>query len=194
MYLASGSPQRRKLLADAGYEFVIRPAGVDEDEYPKNLLPSDVALHLARAKADAVAEQFPDAVVLGADTVVAFGDRVLGKPRDAKHATRMLDLLAGTTHIVITGVAVICRATNFVRAAKVLSAVRMKNLTPKEIQAYVESNDWQGKAGAYGIQDKDPFVERIAGDHQNIIGLPMTKTVELLSAAGVTPKKTEDRG
>jgi septum formation protein len=194
LYLASGSPQRRKLLEGAGYEFVIRPAGVDEDNYPKNLLPSDVALHLARAKADAVAEQFPDAVVLGADTVVAFGDRVLGKPRDAKDAARMLDLLGGTTHIVITGIAVICRATNFVRAAKIMSAVRMKVMSPKEISAYVESNEWQGKAGGYGIQDKDPFVERIAGDRENIIGLPMTKTNELLSAAGITPKRIEDRG
>jgi septum formation protein len=195
LYLASGSPQRRKLLSDAGYDFIIRPAGVDEDAYPKNLLPSDIALHLARAKADAVSEQFPDAVVLGADTVVAFGDRVLGKPRDAKDAYGMLDLLAGTTHIVITGVAVICRATSFVRAAKVMSAVRMKTLTPKEIQAYVESNEWQGKAGGYGIQDNDPFVERVAGDHENIIGLPMKKTIELLEAAGVAPvRRGEDGG
>ena len=188
LYLASASPQRRKLLADAGYEFVIRPAGVDEETYPRNMLPSDVAMHLARAKADAVSEQFPEAVVLGADTVVAFGDRVIGKPRDAEHARKMLELLAGTTHIVITGVSIICRERTFVRVARVMSAVRMKQLTAEEIRNYVESGDWQDKAGGYGIQDQDPFVERIAGDHKNIIGLPMKKTSELLAEAGVYPK------
>src|SRR5688500_3570851 len=102
--LASASPRRQSLLRDAGYEFDIDPPDIDESAFPPGLLPSKVALHLAEVKAKAVAARHPSDVVLAADTVVAFGDQMLGKPDDAAHAKRMLQLLAGTTHIVITGV------------------------------------------------------------------------------------------
>ena len=185
--LASASPRRQSLLRDAGYEFEIDAADIDESAYPTGMLPSKVAVHLAEAKAKAVAARHPDDVILAADTVVAFGDAMLGKPNDAAHAKRMLELLSGTTHIVITGVAVMHVAAEFNRTARAMSAVRMRLLAPTEIDHYVASGAWQGKAGGYGIQDPDPFVIRQAGSHTNIVGLPMTLTKALLSDAGVVP-------
>src|SRR5690606_2881940 len=139
LVLASRSPRRQELLRAAGFTFSIDPADINEDDYPARMLPADVALHLARTKADLVAQRQPDAVVLAAETVVAFGARMLGKPADADDARRMLKLLGGTTHIVVTGVAVAHVAGNFVRARKVMSAVRMRPMTELEIQRYIES-------------------------------------------------------
>jgi septum formation protein len=187
LILASGSPRRQQLLREAGYVFEVHPANIDEEDYPPGTMPSDLAGRLAVRKANAVAPQFPEGVVLAADTVVALGDRALSKPTDAADARRMLELLSGTTHIVITGVAVVRLAGNYAASARVMSGVRMRPLSPEEVARYVASNDWQGKAGGYGIQDDDPFVTRIAGCHTNIVGLPMAETRRLLAAAGITP-------
>ena len=196
--LASASPRRQDLLREAGYAFTVEPANIDEESYPPTLLPSELAEHLAVQKAQAVSPRFPDDVVLAADTVVAFGDLVLGKPRDADDARRMLRLLAGTTHIVITGVAVARVSAGLMLKDRVLSAVRMRGLSPAEIDRYVATNDWAGKAGGYGLQDADlfpadhprrgdPFVRCLTGSASNIIGLPMERTAALLAEAGVTP-------
>lgn len=187
LILASASPRRQELLRQAGYSFTVHPADIDEENYPPGLRPSDVARHLAFQKAQAVASKFDQDVVLGADTVVAFGEQLLGKPRDAADARNMLRLLAGTTHIVITGVAVIHRAKQLLLVSRVMSAVRMRDLTPDEIDRYVASNQWQGKAGGYGIQDNDPFVTRLSGCHTNIVGLPMPEVIKLLTQAGIAP-------
>ena len=190
LILASASPRRQQLLREAGYEFVVHPANIDEDDHPARILPSDLAEYLAAQKAKAVAAdpKFRDDVILAADTVVAFGDRSLGKPADPREARAMLDLLSGTTHIVITGIAVSRPATGYTARSRVLSAVRMRNLSPDEIARYVATNDWQGKAGGYGIQDEDPFVTRVAGCHTNIVGLPMPETHRLLGQAGIAPR------
>ena len=187
--LASASPRRQDLLRDAGYAFDVDPADIDEDDYPQGMLPTAIAMRLAEAKARAVAARHPNDVVLAADTVVAFGDSPLGKPGDPAHARRMLQLLSGTTHVVVTGVCVMRQDPLFFKAARVMSAVKMRVLTPGEIDRYVASNEWQGKAGGYGIQDKDPFVVRLSGSHTNIVGLPMTVTRKLLEEAGITPEK-----
>ena len=187
LILASASPRRQSLLAEAGYAFVVHPSDVDEEAAGTTPLPAELALQLAVAKADAVAAKFPEDVVLAADTVVAFGDQPLGKPADADHARRMLALLSGTTHVVITGVAVVRRAANLHALARVMSAVRMRDLTAAEVERYVASDEWRGKAGGYGIQDNDPFVHRLTGCHTNIVGLPMTTTRRLLAEAGVFP-------
>ena len=169
--------------------FEVVPADIDESNHPPDLLPGEIAEHLAFEKAQAVAERVPDGVVLAADTVVALGDRPLGKPVDAGDARGMLRLLGGTTHQVITGVCVVRRATNFVSHSRVTSSVHMRPLTDAEVEAYVASGEWQGKAGGYGIQDDDPFVTRISGCHTNIVGLPMTDAARLLAEAGVHPKR-----
>lgn len=189
LILASASPRRQSLLREAGYDFLVHPADVDEEQYPANLLPAEVAVHLATLKAQHIAADYPDAVVLGADTVVAFGDQLLGKPADADDARRMLKLLSGTTHIVITGVAVIHKSMAWMRTARAMSAVRMRPLTRGEIETYVAGGDWRGKAGGYGIQDSDPFVTRVSGSHTNIVGLPMEATIQLLDEAGIAHER-----
>ena len=189
LILASGSPRRAELLREAGYDFEVDPADSPE-LVPAGMMPSQAAVYLAEEKAKVVAARHVNDVVLAADTIVAFGDLVLGKPADFMHAKRMLTLLSGTTHLVITGICVVHMAGNFAKGAKAMSAVRMRPLSPEEIHNYVAGGAWEGKAGGYGIQDPDPFVIRQAGSHTNIVGLPMEITTRLLAEAGIVPKKT----
>jgi len=186
LVLASASPRRQQLLRQAGYEFAVFPANIDEDSYP-TLLPIELARHLSFEKAKAVAARFPNDVVLAADTVVAFGDRALSKPEDAEDARRMLTLLSGTTHIVITGVTLMQKESEVQQTRAVMSAVRMRPLTPQEIDGYIAGNQWEGKAGGYGIQDDDPFVIKMSGSQSNIVGLPMEVVEKMLSEVNVLP-------
>jgi len=188
LILASSSPRRQKLLREAGYEFTVVPSNVDESAVPATLGPGDLAEYLGRLKAQTVAAQFPQDVVLGADTVVEFAGHILGKPADAADAARMLRLLSGTTHSVITGIAVFRAGDGLSLHARVLSPVQMRKLMEREIEDYVAGGQWQGKAGGYGIQDPDPFVVSVSGCHTNIVGLPMTTTSQLLEQAGIRPK------
>ncbi len=196
LILASASPQRRQLLLEGGYDFEVHPADIDEDDYPPQILPADLAQRLAMLKAQALVDRFGSEVILAADTVVAFGDTPLGKPADEAEALTMLQLLSGTTHVVITGVTVLKPAVNFSISTRVMSAVRMRSWSEKELHRYVAGGDWKGKAGGYGIQDQrtDPFVIRMAGSHSNIIGLPMEATSELLASAGVFPRQDQPEG
>jgi septum formation protein len=177
----------------------VDPAQIDENDYPAGMLPSHIAPYLAQAKCRAVAPLHPESVVLAADTVVSFGDQPIGKPVDEADARRMLQLLSGTTHLVITGISVMHEAANFAKTTRVMSAVRMRLLSKAEIDRYLATGDWQGKAGAYGIQDSDnfpadhqgagPFIARQAGSKTNIVGLPMTATKQLLAEAGIRPSR-----
>ncbi len=191
LILASASPRRRELLFAAGYDFEVHPADIDESDYPPQTLPGDLAQLLATLKARALSPRFLDDVILAADTVVAFGDRPLGKPESEADAAQMIRLLAGTTHVVVTGVSVVRPATQFARSTRVMSAVHMRDLSDREIEAYVKTGDWHGKAGGYGIQDDrdDPFVTRMTGSHTNIVGLPMEMTSKLLAEAGIVPAR-----
>src|SRR5687767_1578657 len=174
LILASTSPRRQNLLREAGYDFTVVPPGVDEDDFPPTLLPGELAQFLARVKARSVVERYPDRVVLAADTVVAFGDRVLGKPEDADEARDMLRLLSGTTHVVVTGVAVAHVARKLAQERRVLSAVRMRMIGRADIDRYVETGMWQGKAGGYGLQDGNGFIQNVTGCATNVVGLPMS--------------------
>jgi len=196
LVLASASPRRQELLREAGDEFVTHPADIDEDDFPERILPAEIALHLARQKARKVARTngFANDVILAADTVVAFGDELIGKPEDVRDAKRILRLLSGTTHVVITGVAVAIDAGGLLRTARVMSSVRMKFLSEAEIERYLETGKWRGKAGAYGIQDDDPFVTRMTGCHTNIVGLPMTTTKSMLAEVGIVPARQDEKG
>jgi septum formation protein len=187
LILASASPQRQSLLREAGYAFAIEPAEIDEERIPRGMLPSHAAVHLAVEKARVIASRHPEAVVLGADTIVAFGDTILGKPRTPEAAADMLRLLSGTTHLVITGVAIMHKASGYDVQAREISAVRMKFLTARQIDEYVAGDQWRGKAGGYGIQHDDPFVTRLAGSRSNIIGLPKRLTRDLLAGVKIVP-------
>ena len=189
LILASASPRRRELLYEAGYDFEVHPADIDEDNYPSTMLPADLAERLAVLKAQAVAARFPDAMILAADTVVAFGDKPIGKADNADHARQILQLLSGTTHLIITGIAIKSQNLNLAKSARVMSAVRMKMLSDQEIDKYVQSGQWEGKAGAYGIQDGmvDPFIVRMTGSKTNIVGLPMEAVKRMLTSYGVEP-------
>jgi septum formation protein len=190
LILASASPRRAALLRDAGYAFAVDPADVDEDRYPGTPLPRELALLLAQSKARHVAQRHPGDVVLAADTVVAFGDTPLGKPHDARHAREMLRLLAGTTHIVVTAVAVAGPDPAVLRVDSAMSAVRMPARQPQRLDDYIASRLWEGKAGGYGIQDPDPIVTLVGGELTNVIGLPMPQTTRLLAHAGIHPTPT----
>jgi nucleoside triphosphate pyrophosphatase len=185
LILASASPRRQMLLCEAGYDFTIFPADIDELSVAGNSAPEDAAVRIADAKARAVAERFPNEVILAADTVVALGNQAIGKATDADHARQILRSLSGTTHRVITGVAVIHHRTGLALLQRVISTVEMRPLGWDEIDAYIATNQWQGKAGAYGIQDRDPFVSQVAGCLTNIVGLPMTTTRDMLRRAGI---------
>jgi len=183
LILASASPRRLDLLAQLGIvPDAVAPAEIDERPLPREL-PRACALRLADGKAGAVWAG-PDDVVLAADTVVAVGRRMLGKPADAAEAARFLALLSGRRHRVITGVAV--RRGTRAWSRTVETGVRFRRLDPLDIERYLASGEWQGKGGGYAIQGRaGGFVPWISGSYSNVVGLPLTETLGLLAAAGV---------
>ncbi|MCB1371590.1 MAG: septum formation protein Maf [Rhodobacteraceae bacterium] len=185
LILASASPRRAELLAQAGYfPDALAPAQIDETPRPGEL-PRACALRLAIAKASAVEAAAADAV-LAADTIVALGRRMLGKPRDAAEAEGFLRLLSGRRHRVVTAIAL--RGPDRLRSRTVETAVRFKRLSEGEIAAHVASDDWQDKAGGYGIQGRaGALIPWINGSYSNVVGLPLAETVGLLAAAGIRP-------
>lgn len=189
LVLATRSPQRQALLRDAGFELEIEPAEVDEDNYAPSTMPADLAIDLALAKANMISDRFPDRVVLGADTVVAFGDHILGKPMDAAHAREILKLIAGATVVVITGVAVAVAARRYMKTKRVMSAARIKSLTHGELEKYMLSGAWRNKAGGFGLQDENTIVREVRGCRTNVIGLPIKTTTAMLKEAGILPRE-----
>lgn len=159
----------------------IRPANIDETSL-KNELPRPYAARLAVEKAEAVTVM-PDELVLAADTVVAVGRRILGKPKDAGQAAEFLLLLSGRRHKVITGIAVKLGDRRWSR--QVETVVQFKRLSDIEISAYIRSGEWDGKAGGYAIQGLGAvFIPKINGSYTNVVGLPLTETANMLSGAG----------
>jgi septum formation protein len=187
LILASASPRRSALLREAGFHPVIHPADIDESVYPPNLAPTELAEFLAGAKAKAVAQLYPSDFTLAADTLVVLGSHVLGKPVDAVHAKEMLTMLSGSTHQVISGVALIGPQCSFQKVISVTSTVQMRPMSETEIDHYVATRRWHDKAGGYGIQDNDPFVTKMSGSLTNIVGLPVDEVIDLLASAGIYP-------
>jgi septum formation protein len=182
--LASASPRRAKLLKKIIKDFEVIPSGIDESGVPANS-PEEFAVKAALAKAEDAAQRIPGAIVIGADTIVVLGDKILGKPKDAKAAIKMLERLSGNTHRVITGIAVIDSETKQTQAAYETTEVKMRKVTDKDILEYVKSGKPLDKAGAYGIQEiEGVFIEKIEGDYDNVVGLPVKKLKELLLIAG----------
>ena len=182
LILGSGSPRRAELLLTLGITpFAVRPPDVDEDPRPGEL-PLAYCRRIAADKAAAMAVG-PGEVVLCADTTVALGCRILGKPADAGEAAAFLHALSGRRHRVITSVVVRNEAKSFAR--DVVTQVKMKRLSDVEVNAYLASGDWQGKAGAYAIQGPaGAFIPWIQGSYTAVMGLPVAETAALLTAAG----------
>ncbi len=190
LVLASASPRRAALLARAGYAFDVVPANVDESRRPSEAAAAYVA-RLARDKAAAVAGRYPERFVIGADTAVVVDGAVLGKPRDTDDAARMLRLLSGRTHQVLTGVAV--RRGARCAGAVETSVVHFAVLDAGQIAWYVGTGEPADKAGAYGLQgDGGRFVTRVDGSRSNVVGLPLDRLERLLAqlgaAAGAAPR------
>jgi len=178
LVLASASPRRQELLRSAGIDFVVQPAHLPEEPLPGEKA-QDCAERLARAKALAVAAQRPQDIVLGADTVVVIDGQILGKPTDAADAARMLRLLSGRSHDVITGVCVVAGGQWSV--ARETTAVTMSEISEQEIAEYIATGEPMDKAGAYAIQGiASGWIPRIEGDYSNVVGLPTALVERML--------------
>ena len=182
LILGSGSPRRKELLAQIGVVAdAIRPPEIDETPL-KAELPRPYCARMAREKVWAVKAEASD-IVLCADTTVAMGRRIMGKPEDAAEARAFLSALSGRRHRVITAVAV--RRGDRIWQRDVVTQVKMKRLSEAELEGYIASKDWQGKAGGYGIQGPaGALIPWISGSFTAVVGLPLTETAGLLQAAG----------
>lgn len=186
MILASASPRRVELLAQIGVTpDQILPAHIDEIPF-KGERPIDMARRLAAAKAEEIFKDHPDACVIGADTVVCVGRRIMGKPIHESQARAFLELLSGRSHKVIGGLAVIAPTGRVLKA--ITTKVEFKRLSREEINGYIASNEWQGKAGAYAIQGRaGAFVKSIHGSYANVVGLAVHDVAGALKGLGVHP-------
>jgi septum formation protein len=187
LVLASASPRRRELLTQAGFEFQVHPAHIPEDPEP-NEDPIHYATRLARQKAEAVFSKLspthPNLIVLGADTTVTLSmkdaNQILGKPESPDAAARILRLLSGRTHHVITGVAVV--SANATQVAAEVTAVQFLSISESEIAAYIATGEPSDKAGAYAIQGRAArWIPRIDGCYFNVVGLPISLVSTLLA-------------
>jgi septum formation protein len=184
LILASASPRRLEILAQAGIKpDRVIPADIDETPL-KNELPAAYARRMAREKAEKVAADSTGAFILAADSIVAVGRRILGKPADEKEARAFLDLMSGRRHTVMTAITILSPARQK-RNALVSSVVRFKRLSEPEADSYIASGEWKGKAGGYAIQGRAAIlIPYIGGSYSNIVGLPIYETVNLLKGLG----------
>ena len=190
LVLASASPRRLTLLAQVGIEpDALRPTSIDESPR-KGEMPRSVVTRLARAKAEAARDQIvndkdiADAYVLAADTIVAVGRRILVKPRFVEEALATLQLLSGRNHRVLTALCLIT-PDDRVRIKIIDTRVRFKRLAKEEMEAYIASREWRGKAGGYAVQGlAGCFVQKLVGSYTNVVGLPLTEVVNMLLGEG----------
>lgn len=186
--LASGSPRRRQLLQAAGYHFEVSPADdAIEAAVPMTSRLRDYPLALALAKARAVCARYPEGVVLAADTIAVCDEEVLGKPKDELDARRMLRLLSGREHEVLTGVVLVdCRSGNALQHLEV-TRLRMDELSEDDLTRYLATDLWRGKAGAFGYQDGWDWLHVVEGSESNVVGLPIERLSELFARLGSSP-------
>ncbi len=195
LILASASPRRQQLLAQLGLCFATMPADIEERQQLGEA-PTAYVIRMAQTKAQHLAQQFPDALVLGADTIVTIDARILGKPQSATEARQMLQRLSGRHHTVVTGLALLQHSTGCTRLDTVSTDVLFRPLTQADIDHYIATDEPFDKAGAYAIQGRGgAFVAAFEGCYTNIVGLPLQRTAALLRAAGlVVPTVPEHSG
>jgi septum formation protein len=184
LILASGSPRRAEILRTIGWPFEARPANIDETRRPDED-PLSYVQRLAREKAEAAAAyESTERLVVGADTIVLIDDEILGKPRDQDDARRMLGLLSGKWHAVLTGMALLNRSSSKLSLARELTEVKFAALREDEIEWYIGTGEPMDKAGAYAIQGLGArFVEGIKGDYYNVVGLPVRLLYAMVNGA-----------
>jgi len=191
LILASASPRRRQLMSEAGYEFTVVQPEVDESTFATDQInPVEYAKRLALAKAKNIAKKHPDSFVIGADTIVDFQGRIIGKAADAKEAEQITRQLFSAPHKVITGIAIVrlSDGTELVRSDS--TTVYPRKMTVEQIADHIKGGSWRDKAGAYAIQETgDEFVEKIEGSLTNVMGLPMELLESLLAGLKIPVKK-----
>ncbi len=184
--LASASPRRKEILRKTGLNFSVCTSDYKED-INLSLKPRALAKFLSRKKAETVAHKYKNAIIIAADTFIVFKNRLLGKPHTDKEAEKMLNMLNGKAHSVITGFTIMDTASKKILSRSVETKVYFKKLGRKEINAYVRSKEPLDKAGAYAIQGLGSvFIERIDGDFLNVVGLPLRALKESLKKFGIT--------
>jgi len=182
--LASSSPRRARLLETLGVNFVVAPSNVVERAYPDEQPPNYI-MRVARAKAVEIARTRDSGLVIGADTIVVLDGKMLGKPSDEADARRMLWMLSGKWHAVMTGVSLYDAATRREAADYEKTLVRFANLDETEIDWYLATGEYKDKAGGYGIQEKGGLlVEEVAGNYHNVVGLPLPLVYRLARQLG----------
>jgi septum formation protein len=181
LILASQSPRRRELLAEAGYDFeVITPHETAECGVCSRETPPEMVARLAYQKAHDVARRLDDALVLGCDTVVECRGRILGKPTNKQHAREMLQLLRGCDHHVYSGVCLWRRPSDKTLVKVDTTKLRMDNVSGEQLEEYLDSRAWEGKAGAFGYQDRLGWIHILDGSESNVVGLPLELLAEML--------------
>ncbi|MEK7673489.1 MAG: Maf family protein [Patescibacteria group bacterium] len=184
LILASGSPRRKELLENLGIEFTVHPSDFEEKE--THITPEELALHNAIGKAQQISKHYKNAFILGADTVVAFQDHQIGKPKDQEDARRILRLLSNTTHKVITALCLIDTDNKKMISAHETTYITIDRLEESEIEAYVQSGEGIDKAGGFAIQGLGSlFIKKIEGDYFNVVGLPIFLLKMMLKKFGV---------
>jgi len=184
LILASASPARLELLRQIGiFPDKIEPADIDETPHKKEL-PREHVLRLAEEKAAKVAGNNPDSFIIGADTVIVRGRRIIGKAAGAEEARKIIKALSGSRHMVITGVSVIAPGGR--KSSRIVETrVKIRRLDEGEIESYIASGQWQGKSGCYGLQGRaGGYIEWINGSFSGVIGLPLAETVNMLKGLG----------
>ena len=181
--LASGSPRRRELLKEIGLEFEVHKPEADES-HSENEKPEELCERLSRLKALAVAREFPDCLIIAADTIVVIDGKILGKPHDKNEAFTMLKTLAGREHEVLTGISVCLKEKIITHSES--TKVKFRDLNDSEILAYISTGECDDKAGAYAIQGKGSLlIESLNGDYYNVVGLPLCTLGKILENFGI---------
>lgn len=173
LILASASPRRRELMKLITEDFTAVSSDADET-LPQEIMPLEASEYLAAIKAEAIAPEYPDDIVIGCDTTVISGNKILGKPRDCAHAEQLMRELSGKTHTVVTGCAIVSGERK--HSFSVYTDVTFRSLSEADILAYISTDEPYDKAGGYGIQGKGALlVEKISGDYFNVVGLPVSR-------------------
>ena len=192
--LASESTRRKFLLENAGLRFTIVPSRINEEDFRESDPENHVKM-LANAKAADVAQKYPDRWIIGADSIVLINKTVLEKPKSIADARRMLNLLSGNTHMVLTGYAIVCEKQSHFFSSVVTTQVTFKALTHEEIEWYIHTTEPYDKAGGYAIQGLGSFMIRsFNGSYSNVVGLPVCEVIDHLYQQGVVIRKTQTVG